>query len=134
MDINKLRKITIINLTAICRAHMTLSRLDCQMRASLYAAILNQQASVQEAINAGADMTIRSGLVKHGKTQERRESEGGQGPRKQPWLQKEKVDHTEVNGEDLLQISRNIFTRRHNRTDGHERFGGYSTSDCNSNK
>ena len=103
MDVNKLRKITVVNLTAICRAHMTLSRLDCQTRASLYAAILNQQASVQEAINAGADMAIRSGLVKHGKTRERRESEGGQGARKRPRLQKEEeADHTEVNGEGFV--------------------------------
>ena len=84
MDVNKLKKITIVNLTAICRAHMTLSHLDCQMRDSLYTAILDQQASIQEAINAGADMAIRSGLIKHEKTWERMESEGGQGPSKWP--------------------------------------------------
>jgi hypothetical protein len=102
MDIKKFSKITVVNLTAICRVHMMLSRLDCQTRASLYAAIMNQQASVQEAINAGADMAIRSGLVKHGKLRERRESESGQGSRKRPRLQKEEVDSPEVNGEDFV--------------------------------
>ena len=79
MDVNDFNKITVVNLTAICRSHMMLSRLDCQTRASLYIAIQKQSTLVQEAIGVGVQTAICSGFVKHGKVRERREAEDGQG-------------------------------------------------------
>ena len=99
MDLNKLSRITVANLTAICRTYMTLSRLDCQTRGSLYSAIQIQPTFVQEAINVGVERAIQSGLVKHGKTRERREDEDFQVSRKRQHLQEEERDSTEENGE-----------------------------------
>ena len=78
---------------------MTLSRLDCQTRGSLYSAIQIQPTFVQEAINVGVESAIQSGLVKHGKKRERREDEDCHVSRKQQHLQEEERESTEVNGE-----------------------------------
>ena len=67
MDFNKSNKITVVDLIAICRCHMVLSRLDCQTRAKLYTAIQNQNSYVQKAIDIGVEMAIGGGLVKYAK-------------------------------------------------------------------
>ena len=67
MNFNKLAKISVFDLTAICRSHMHLSRLDCQTRVNLHSAIRNQPISVQEAIEVDVDLAIQKGLVEFGR-------------------------------------------------------------------
>ena len=98
MDINKFNKMTVFDLTAICRPHMMLSRLDRQTRASLYAAIQKQHTLVQEAIDVGVETAIHNGFVKHGKLRKRKEAEDGHGRCKRRRLYKEKGGMIEENG------------------------------------
>ena len=108
MDLNKLSKITVVNLTAICRSYMTLSRLDCQTKGSLYAAIRNQTTIVQEAINEGVERAIRSGIVKNRKLRDRKDDEQIQGPSKRQHLCEEERDTTEVKGEIQILKKKNL--------------------------
>jgi hypothetical protein len=98
MDIKKFNKMTVIDLTAICRPHMMLTRLDRQTRASLYAAIQKQHTLVQEVIDVGVEMAIRDGIVKHGKARKRKVAENGHGQCKRRRLYKEKSAIVKENG------------------------------------
>ena len=66
-DTDNLGKISVVNLTKICRHHIQLSRLDCRTRASLYSAILGQPTTVQEIIVAEVNGVIKNGSVKYGR-------------------------------------------------------------------
>ena len=90
MNFNKLAKISVFDLTAICRSHMHMSRLDCQTRVNLHSAIRNQPISVQEAIEVDVDLAIQKGLVKYGRIRERNHVEEDQGHSKRRRLHKEK--------------------------------------------
>jgi hypothetical protein len=102
MDFNKLNMITVVDLTVICRCHMTLSRLDCQTRASLYTAIQNQIFLVQDAIDDDVEKAIQGGFVKHKKVRKRKEMGDSQGPSKRPRLHEEESEPIELNCEFLF--------------------------------
>ena len=98
MNFNNLKKISVVDLTAICRSHFDLLRRDGQTRASVQSAIRNQPISVQAAIDVDIESAIQKGLVKYGKTRERVHVEDGQGASKRRRLQKEKIPVHEKGG------------------------------------
>ncbi len=98
MDIANLGKISVANITKICKRHMQLSSLDCKSRANLYSAISGQHNTVQGAINVEISNAIRSGITKYGKRS--RETESGQGPSKRQRRSQKVVNQIEANGED----------------------------------
>jgi hypothetical protein len=98
MDLNELNKITVVELTAICRCHIALSRLDCRTRASLYAAVQEQNPLVRDAINVDVEKAIQSGFVKYKKGRERREMGESERRSKRPRLHEEEREPIELNG------------------------------------
>lgn len=110
-DTNNLEKISVSNLTDICRTYMQLSRLDCQSRASLYSAIFGQPIMVQESISAEVNSAIQNGHVKY----ERKSKESGSGrePSKRRRLNPEVDDETKKNCETLRH-----FTEKYKEPDG----------------
>jgi hypothetical protein len=137
MDVNNFNKITVIDLTAICRSHMKLSRLDCQTRASIYTAIQKQHIVVQEAIDVGVETAVQGGFVKHGKVRKRREAEDGHGGCKRQRLYKEEGRSIEEKGGffclgiflgDYIVLM--LFSRMYRRTNGFGCFGVDESSSC----
>jgi len=98
MDVDILRKISVVNLKNICRHHMRLTHLNSQSRASLYSAISGQHTTIQEAINVQAGRAIQSGLTKYGR--ESREGGGGQGPSKRRKVNQKMAENSDAIGED----------------------------------
>ena len=98
MDVDILRKISVVNLKNICRPHMRLTH--CQTRASLYSAISGQSTAVQETINTQAGRAIRNGLTKYGR--ESREGRDGQGPSKRRKVNEEPAEICDANGGDCV--------------------------------
>ena len=67
MYAEELDNIIVPTLIDICKHHFHLSRLECQSRAAVYAAISLQPIAIQVQIKSDATKAIEDGLTKHRK-------------------------------------------------------------------